>query len=95
LKFGISTQSGTRYYGRPYYGYSIEFENASGKKRRVHAGHFTSKLAALRALDAEFAAIAAGKYSDPQLTFDDDLASRGLLRLDAPESQEEKPSSDE
>ena len=84
------------YYGRPLYAYMIDYTANSGKKRRLQQGGFHSEQAAQRALEAELAAIAAGEYDeppdppvrpDPQLTLDDELASRGLPRLDAPDPQ--------
>lgn len=99
LESGVYPQK-NRIYGRHPYCYSIKFANASGKERRVHEGGFRSEQAARRAMEAELAAIAAGKYDeppdppdppDPQLTLDDELARRGLSRRDAPDPQADEP----
>jgi hypothetical protein len=83
-------------YGRHPYGYLIYYTTNSGKERRVHEGGFRGEQAARRAMEAELAAIAAGEYDeapepepvpDPQLNLDDELASRGLPRRDAPDPQ--------
>jgi hypothetical protein len=87
-------------YGRHPYGYLIYYTTNSGKERRLQQGGFRSEQAAQQALEAELAAIAAGKYDDPpeppeppdpQLNLDDELANRGLPRLDASESPEIEP----
>jgi hypothetical protein len=82
-------------YGRHPYGYLIYYTTNSGKERHLHQGGFRSEQAAQQALEAELAAIAAGEYDeppdppDPQLTLDDELAGRGLPRLDAPDPQDD------
>ena len=83
------------YYGRSLYAYVIDYTTNSDKERRLQQGGFRSEQAAQQALEAELAAIAAGEYDeppeppDPQLTLDDELASRGLPRLDLPDSQDD------
>jgi hypothetical protein len=60
----------------------------------VFQGRSTTQQAAQQAMEAELAAIASGKYDEPeptlepQLNFDDELAGRGLPRLVAPDSSE-------